>query len=77
MSLEHNKFDPKKKKKELLQKVSEEEEEEEDKVYGQDYYNQCQAEIEEFLPKKGMVLKRLDDLDQELEKAQLKNRQHK
>ena len=62
--------------KELLQKVSKQEEEEEDKVYGQDDYNQCQAEIAEFLPKKGMVLKRLDNLDQEPEKAQLKNRKH-
>ena len=61
----------------MLQKVSKQEEEEEDKVYGQDDYNQCQAEIAEFLPKKGMVLKRLEILDQELEKAQPKNRQHK
>ena len=51
-------------------------EEEEDKVYDQDDYNQFQEEIGESLPRKGMVLKRLDVLDPVLEKAQLKSRQH-
>ena len=51
-------------------------EEEEDEVYGQDDYNQFQAEIEESLPEKGMVLKRLDVLDLVLEKAQFKSEQH-
>ena len=48
----------------------------EDDVDGQANYNQCQEEIEEFHPKKDMVLKRLGGLDQELEKSQLKNGQH-
>jgi hypothetical protein len=44
--------------------------------YGQDDYNQFQAEIEESLPEKGVVLKRLDILDPVLEKAQLERGQH-
>ena len=46
-------------------------------IYGQDDHNQFQEEIEESLPEKGMVLKRLDVLDLVLEKAHLESEQHK
>ena len=59
----------------MVTEVSEQKEEEEDKVYGWDDYNQFQ-EIEESLPEKGVVLKRLDILDLVLEQAQLESEQH-
>ena len=59
-----------------MQKVLEKKEEEEDKVGDQDDYNLFQEEIGESLPRKGVVLKRLDVLDPVLERAQLKSGQH-